>query len=79
MSLTHLANVLIDNTWQTSCEAWFLQAMQKMFEVEELAHGKDDKLEILKNGLYDKVIPRLLRPLKTGGRSIQPCLIHSDI
>ena len=50
-----------------------------MFEVEENAHGKDPKMESLKKVLHEKVIPRLLRPLETEGRSIQPCLIHSDI
>ena len=50
-----------------------------MFEVEENAHGKDPKLGSLKKALHEKVIPRLLRPLETEGRSIQPCLIHSDI
>jgi len=76
---THLANIPNDNTWQTSWEAWFSQAMRKMFAVEEQAHGKDERLERLKKGLYEKVIPRLLRPLETGGRSIQPCLVHSDL
>jgi protein-ribulosamine 3-kinase len=76
---THLANLPNDNTWQTSWETWYAQAMRKMFELEEVAHGKDPKLESLKKDLYDKVIPRLLRPLETGGRSIQPCLVHSDL
>lgn len=76
---THLANIPNDNTWQTSWEAWFQQAMRRMFDVEEKAHGKDPKLESLKNALHEKVIPRLLRPLETGGRYIKPCLVHSDI
>lgn len=36
-------------------------------------------MDILKKGLLDKAIPRLLRPLETEGRSIQPCLVHSDL
>jgi protein-ribulosamine 3-kinase len=76
---THLANIPNDNTWQASWEVWFTQAMKKMFDVEEQAHGKDMRLEELKKGLYEKIIPRLLRPLETGGRSIQPCLLHSDL
>ncbi|KAL4746266.1 hypothetical protein BDW72DRAFT_185231 [Aspergillus terricola var. indicus] len=76
---THLANIPNDNTWQASWEAWFTQAMKQMFYFEEKAHGKDEKLEELKEGLFKKVIPRLLRPLETGGRSIQPCLVHSDL
>ncbi|KAK7416889.1 hypothetical protein QQX98_004947 [Neonectria punicea] len=76
---THLANIPNDNTWQSSWEAWFTQAMRQMFAVEEKAHGKNDELELLKGAFYDKVIPRLLRPLETGGNTIQPCLIHSDL
>lgn len=29
--------------------------------------------------ILEKVIPRLMRPLETGRRNIQPCLVHSDI
>ena len=76
---THLANIPNDNTWQDSWEVWFAQAMRKMLHIEEEAHGKDDELEPLKRGLFDKVIPRLLRPLETNGRSIEPCLLHSDL
>ena len=77
--ITHLGNLPNGNTWKRSWEAWFQQAMRRLFEVEEKAHGKDPKLESSKKALHEKVIPRLLRPLETGGRSIQPCLIHSNI
>ena len=76
---THLANIPNDNTWQDSWEVWFAQAMRKMLQVEEESHGKDDELEDLKQGLFEKVIPRLLRPLETDGHSIEPCLLHSDL
>ena len=76
---TYLGNIPNDNTWQDSWEAWFTQAMQQMFLIEENAHGKDDELNTLKEAIFEKVIPRLLRPLETGGRSIKPCLIHSDL
>ena len=29
--------------------------------------------------LFRKVIPRLLRPLESGGRSISPSLVHGDL
>ncbi|KAG8161739.1 hypothetical protein KVR01_008726 [Diaporthe batatas] len=76
---THLANLPNDNSWQTTWEAFFTQLMRKMFELEELSHGKDERLDFLKTSLCTKVIPRLLRPLETDGRSIQPCLVHSNI
>lgn len=76
---THLANIPNDNSWQTTWEEFFAQLMQAMFEHEEKTHGRDCRLDDLKAALFEKVIPRLLRPLESGGRSIQPCLVHSDI
>ena len=57
----------------------FTQAIKQVLTLEEASHGKDDDLEVLKQAPFDKVIPRLLRPLETGGRSIKPCLVHSDL
>ena len=76
---TYLGNIPNDNTWQSSWEVWFAQAMTQMFHREEAAHGKDSELDVLKKAILEKVIPRLLRPLETGDRSIKPCLIHSDL
>lgn len=33
----------------------------------------------LKELFLKKVLPRYLRPLETGGRSIRPCLLHTDL
>ena len=76
---TYLGNIPNDNTWQDSWEVWFAQAMRQMLRIEEMAHGEDAELNVLKKDLFEKVIPRLLRPLETGGRSIKPCLVHSDL
>lgn len=76
---THLANIPNNNSWKTTWEAFFAQLMQAMFEHEEKTHGREARLDALKAGLFERVIPRLLRPLESGGRSIEPCLVHSDI
>ncbi len=79
---THLGYIANNNSWQTSWETWFTSAMLRMFEEEERSHGNDDtqeELEVLKQGLLEKVIPRLLRPLESNGRTVVPCLIHSDL
>jgi protein-ribulosamine 3-kinase len=55
------------------------QAMKAMYEAEKQTQGVDEALDSLFHALCNKVIPRLLRPLETGGRSIKPCLIHSDV
>ena len=76
---THLANVPNDNSWSNTWEQWYASAMRRMLQVEKGSHGPDEELETLTTALFEKVIPRLLRPLETQGRSIQPCLIHSDL
>lgn len=53
--------------------------MKRMLEAEQKSHGTDQELERLTSALFAKVIPRLLRPMETEGRGIQPCLIHSDL
>jgi fructosamine-3-kinase len=76
---THLANVPNDNTWRDTWEEWFTQAMRHMYNLEKKVHGEDEELDRVFEGLCNKVIPRLLRPLETGGHSIKPCLVHSDL
>ena len=76
---THLANIPNNNSWCDTWEQWFANAMRRMLQAEEDSHGPDPDLANLTVALFEKVIPRLLRPLETGGRSIQPCLIHSDL
>ena len=50
-----------------------------MFQIEETAPGKDDELDVLKGAVFEKVLPRLLRPLETTGRFIKACLIYFDL
>ncbi len=76
---THLAHLPNDNSWQNSWEAFFRQLIEQMLRFDDNAHGQDPDMETLREGLLNKVIPRLLRPLETGGRSIKPCLVHSDL
>ncbi|KAH8701347.1 hypothetical protein GQ44DRAFT_778739 [Phaeosphaeriaceae sp. PMI808] len=57
----------------------FIQLMQSMYQFEKSTQGVDKELDILFDALYKKAIPRLLRSLETNGRSIEPCLIHSDL
>lgn len=45
---------------------------------EEKYQGVDEKMRELCQGVLDKVLPHLLRPLETGGRQTQPCFIHGD-
>jgi hypothetical protein len=53
--------------------------MTSLLNQEELVNGTNSELTALKTALFGKVIPRYLGPLETEGRTIQPCLIHSDL
>ncbi|KAL2024345.1 hypothetical protein VTK56DRAFT_8827 [Thermocarpiscus australiensis] len=76
---THLANVPVDNRWNPSWEAFWAQQMKSLFDQEEAIHGPDEALAELRTAYFEKAIPRYLRPLESDGRSIEPCLIHSDL
>lgn len=76
---TYLANIPNDNAWCDTWEEFFAQLMRAMFAFEEAAHGQDKRLDYLKAAIFEKVIPRLLRPLESEGRSIQPCVVHSNV
>ena len=41
--------------------------------------GPWKEIETLEPDMVSKVIPRLLRPLETDGRSVKPSLVHGDL
>jgi len=64
------------------CDTWeesFTRGIQRMFDLEELQHGRDKDMVQLRALIVEKAIPRLLRPLETEGRSISACLMHGDL
>lgn len=65
--------------WHDTWEEAFHHSMKWFVYTEEKSQGPDEEMRELCNGLFEKVIPRLLRPLETGGRQIQPRLIHGDL
>ncbi|RMJ03646.1 hypothetical protein CDV36_014836 [Fusarium kuroshium] len=68
-----------DNTWTDTWEEFYARGMRHMMKIEEEARGPSEELQQLSGPFFDKVIPRLLRPLETGGRSIKPVLLHGDL
>jgi fructosamine-3-kinase len=64
------------------CDSWeecFSRGLEKIFDMEEQTHGPDEEMRELRHGLMTKVIPRLLRPLETEGRTLTPTLVHGDL
>ena len=65
--------------WQDSWEIFFTNLIERVLSIEWKSQGPDEELKQLTEAMFSKVIPRLLRPLETGGRTIRPCLLHGDI
>ncbi|KAK4206441.1 Fructosamine kinase-domain-containing protein [Rhypophila decipiens] len=64
-----------DNIWSDSWEDFFATGTRQALKVrDERAGSKSKELEALLSAFFDKVIPRLLKPL-----DITPALIHRDL
>lgn len=66
-------------SWEESWETFFSKSIHIVMTNEEKSQGSDPEMQELCKATLEKVVPRLLRPLETGGRSIQPRLVHGDI
>lgn len=62
-----------------SWEKCFTQGMKKIFKAELDAHEADEEMMNLEDEMVQKVIPRLLRPLETEGRSVSRTLVHDNL
>ena len=60
-------------------EEYYTRKFRAALEYGQQPHGRDDELCELGEEFIRKVIPRLLRPLQTGGRRIKPALCHGDL
>ncbi|KAK8137394.1 hypothetical protein PG984_005334 [Apiospora sp. TS-2023a] len=65
--------------WEDSWEVFFAKNLKQALDLEREAKGSDPELDSLLPTLFDVVIPRLLRPLESEGRSVKPCLVHGDL
>ncbi|KAH9906283.1 Fructosamine kinase-domain-containing protein [Xylariomycetidae sp. FL2044] len=76
---TYNGNMPQDVRWTDTWEECFLNGTRKDFELETEARGLSDEFDTLKIPLFEKVIPRLLRPLESGGRRVKPSFLHGDL
>ena len=68
-----------ENPWMSSWEKFYAQGTRRSLQLEMDFKGpRPEEMECLLAPLFEKVIPRLLRPMETGGRQIRPCLMHGD-
>ncbi|KAI1763057.1 Fructosamine/Ketosamine-3-kinase [Hypoxylon sp. FL1150] len=78
-SRTFHGNVRISHAFVDTWEEYFIKTTRTLLRQEKHAQGPNEEIERMAEPFFEKVIPRLLRPLQTGGRSIAPCIIHGDL
>jgi fructosamine-3-kinase len=71
--------VPIVNDWCDTWEEYFARQLQSDIRWEQSIRGADPEFDAVADEFFQRVIPRLLRPLETGGRSIKPSLVHGDL
>lgn len=69
----------ITNCWESSWEELYRKQLTNMVKLDEVENGQSPEFQAVSKFLLDRVIARLLRPLQSGGRSIEPCLVHGDL
>ncbi|MDI1486819.1 MAG: hypothetical protein OHK93_006081 [Ramalina farinacea] len=76
---TYQGNMPQNNTWTDTWEEYYIRGLKDFMKQEEAVHGRSVELEELLSPFFEKVVPRLLRPLEWGEKKIKPCLLHGDI
>ena len=76
---THKGYFPLRVNWCGSWEEFFSRQFRAELIWEAEIRGPNKELKSLAEELLAKVIPRLLRPLQTGGRTIRPTLCHGDL
>ncbi|OTA96814.1 hypothetical protein M434DRAFT_362267 [Hypoxylon sp. CO27-5] len=67
------------NDWTDNWEEYFTRQFRANLVYAQQERGEDPELQDLADEFIRKIIPRLLRPLQTGGRNIKPTLCHGDL
>ena len=65
--------------WEESWTVMFSKILSRAMDLDSEKHGPWPEFTALRTLLFDYVIPRLLDPLQSEGRTLKPSLIHGDI
>jgi fructosamine-3-kinase len=76
---TYAGNLPQFIAWEDSWEIFFSKSMRHALDLEIERKGPSKELDVLSRSLFKKVIPRLLRPLESEGRTVKPSLVHGDL
>ncbi|CAN8096521.1 unnamed protein product [Discula destructiva] len=76
---TYHGQIPVEHGWSDTWEEYFTRTTRVLLNLEQEAQGRNEQFSKLADAFLEKVVPRLLRPLQTGGRNIRPALIHGDL
>lgn len=76
---TYAGNLPQFVAWEDSWQVFFTKSMRHALDLEIERKGSSEELDILSHALFEKVIPRLLRPLESEGRAVKRSLVHGDL
>jgi fructosamine-3-kinase len=65
--------------WEDSWETFYTKSLKQALNFEIERKGSSKELDALIPTIFNVVIPRLLRPLESDGRSVKPSLVHGDL
>lgn len=77
--VTYNGDLPQDNTWCDSWEEFFVNGLRHILRLREERAGPSPELDAVLTPLFETVIPRLLRPLESNGRTVKPSLVHGDL
>ncbi|KAI1506316.1 Fructosamine/Ketosamine-3-kinase [Biscogniauxia marginata] len=69
----------LNTKWDNSWTSFSQKLLQDVYQLDVRVNGLWEELDSIMKITLDKLIPRLLEPLTSQGRSIKPCLIHGDL
>lgn len=77
---TRFGSLSQSNDWEDSWEVWWTKHMRMVVAREESIRGQHTcHNRAVTEAFLDVVLPRYLRPLEAEGRSVEPCLCHTDM
>jgi protein-ribulosamine 3-kinase len=65
--------------WDPSWQSFFTKMLQHSIKIDTQENGTWDALSTVSARVIDSVIPLLLGPLESDGRTVKPSLIHGDL
>lgn len=65
--------------WDSSWMSFYGKLLAGVWKLDTQVNGSWKELDAAMKMTLEKVVPRLLGPLESDGRSIKPCLIHGDL